>query len=81
MTDIDLPLDIGRALYRRLRQNIVDEMPTGSHRARAIAWDELAARCTTAARLHREIADARDADDPDAWYAAEVARAAERGPA
>jgi hypothetical protein len=78
LNDIHLPRQVGKSLYWRLRQLIVNEMPSGSHLERAEAWDALAARCTRAAQLHREAATALE---PDEWYAAEVERLKDRGPA
>jgi hypothetical protein len=43
------------------RQNIIDNIPTGSHRARAEAWRRLARRCEQAADRHDAVADLRSA--------------------
>lgn len=52
---------LGPSLFKRLQQNIIDEMPTGSHRARAEAWRKLARRCDAAADAHQSTADQREA--------------------
>jgi hypothetical protein len=52
---------LGPSLLKRLQQNIIDEMPTGSHRARAEAWRKLARRCDAAADAHQATADQREA--------------------
>lgn len=55
MTFRSLPSDFGRSLRKRLQQNIIDEMPTGSHEARAVAWRALARRCDAAADAHAAV--------------------------
>lgn len=50
-----LPLEFGRSLFARLQQNIVDNMPTGSHQARADGWRKLARRCDAAADAHAAL--------------------------
>lgn len=55
MTFPPLPREFGRSLRKRLQQNIIDEMPTGSHEARADAWRKLARRCDAAANAHAAV--------------------------
>lgn len=54
-----LPPEFGRSLFARLRQNIVDNMPTGSHQARADGWRKLARRCDAAADAHAAVVQQR----------------------
>lgn len=49
------------SLQRRLRQNIIDEMPTGRHSEQAAAWRRLAERCLSAARKHEAVVEKRQA--------------------
>jgi len=44
---------------REQRRNIINEMPTGTHKARAIAWRVLADRCLKAAKKHEAVAERR----------------------
>lgn len=60
MKDQILPPEMGPALFKRLQQNIIDNMPSGSHRARAVGWRKLARRCEAAADAHEKVADQRD---------------------
>lgn len=64
--------------YQRQMRQIIDEMPTGDHRARAAAWRQLAARCQRAAQRHDEEADRRaaagEADESLRWAKLERAR-------
>lgn len=57
--DLHLPPEFGPSLFARLRQNIVDNMPTGSHQARADAWRRLARRCDAAADAHAAVVQRR----------------------
>lgn len=57
----DLHLCVEPSLIDRLRKNISDNMPTGSHRERARAWATLARRCQSASEAHQRVADERDA--------------------
>lgn len=54
-----LPREFGHSLFARLRQNIVDNMPTGSHQARADGWRRLARRCDAAADAHAAVVQQR----------------------
>jgi hypothetical protein len=50
----------GREMFRRMRQLVIDEMPTGTHRERARLWRKLAARCLHTADKHEAVADQRE---------------------
>lgn len=58
---IELPAEFGPSLKARLQQLIADEMPAGSHRARAHAWAALARRCDRASLKHLECAERAEA--------------------
>jgi hypothetical protein len=51
---------LGPIMYRNMRQLIIDEMPSGTHRERARLWRKLAARCLEAADKHEATADRRE---------------------
>jgi hypothetical protein len=60
MTDFVDPRLVAQ-FVKTQRQNIIDNIPTGSHRARAAAWRRLSRRCEQAADRHDAVADLRDA--------------------
>lgn len=50
---------LGPSLFDRLRQLIIDEMPTGEHLERAAAWRRLGERCFKTAEKHQKTAEKR----------------------
>lgn len=54
------PASALRSMYQRQRQLIIDNMPSGTHRMRALLWRRLAARCLEAADKHEAVADRRE---------------------
>lgn len=55
----DLPPEAREYYYRQMRV-IAEEMPSGTHRMRALAWRALARRCAFAAVKHETEADRQD---------------------
>lgn len=58
--NLNLNPEFGPSLFARLRAVIADEIPSGSHRARAEGWRRLSQRCAETAKLHDAHAEKQE---------------------